>query len=88
MLGFFLLAPSYGDVDMVGTPDLVLQEGDRVRVVAPTGRMAEISKFFGDSARGLSSINPVALGVGMALGNISLLADQYYLVLCPCDSCI
>ena len=53
---------------MVGTPDLVLQEGDRVRVVAPTGRMAEISKFFGDSARGLSSINPIALGVGMALG--------------------
>ena len=59
-----------GDVDMVGTPDLVLQEGDRVRVVAPTGRMAEISKFFGDSARGLSYINPVALGVGMALGII------------------
>ena len=29
-----------GDTDMVGTPDLVLQQGDRVRVVAPTGRMA------------------------------------------------
>ena len=57
-----------GDTDMVGTPDLVLQLGDRVRVVAPTGRMKEISKFFGDSSRGLSSINPVALGLGMALG--------------------
>ncbi|WP_448760512.1 aspartate:alanine exchanger family transporter [Actinomyces oricola] len=57
-----------GDVDMVGTPDLVLQLGDRVRVVAPTGRMVEISKFFGDSARGLSSINPVTLGLGMAIG--------------------
>lgn len=57
-----------GDVDMVGSSDLVLQQGDRVRVVAPTGRMAEISKFFGDSARGLSSLNPVALGLGMALG--------------------
>ncbi|CAM2756755.1 aspartate:alanine exchanger family transporter [Actinomyces slackii] len=57
-----------GDVDMVGTPDLVLQEGDRVRVVGPTGRMKEISKYFGDSSRGLSSINPVALGLGMALG--------------------
>lgn len=57
-----------GDTDMVGTPDLVLQLGDRVRVVAPTGRMKDISKFFGDSARGLSSINPVALGLGMALG--------------------
>ena len=59
-----------GDTDMVGTPDLVLQQGDRVRVVAPTGRMAEISNFFGDSSRGLSSINPVALGLGMAVGII------------------
>ncbi|WP_067783245.1 aspartate:alanine exchanger family transporter [Actinomyces vulturis] len=57
-----------GDVDMVATPDLVLQQGDRVRVVAPTSKIQEISKFFGDSARGLSSINPVALGLGMALG--------------------
>ncbi|WP_303324717.1 aspartate:alanine exchanger family transporter [Actinomyces radicidentis] len=57
-----------GDVDMVGTPDLVLQQGDRVRVVAPTGRISEISRFFGDSARGLASINPIALGLGMALG--------------------
>ena len=59
-----------GDTDMVGTPDLVLQQGDRVRVVAPTGRIAEISKFFGDSSRGLSSINPIALGLGMAAGII------------------
>jgi len=57
-----------GDVDMVGTPDLVLQQGDRVRVVGPTGRMKDISTYFGDSSRGLSSINPVALGLGMALG--------------------
>lgn len=57
-----------GDIDMVGEPGLVLQQGDRVRVVAPTSKMKEISKFFGDSARGLSDINPVALGLGMALG--------------------
>lgn len=59
-----------GDTDMVGTPDLVLQQGDRVRVVCPTSRMKEISKYFGDSSRGLSSINPVALGIGMAIGII------------------
>ncbi|MSS84938.1 transporter [Actinomycetaceae bacterium WB03_NA08] len=57
-----------GDVDMVGEPGLVLQEGDRVRVVAPTSKMAAITKFFGDSSRGLSDINPVALGIGIALG--------------------
>lgn len=57
-----------GDVDMVGEPGLVLLLGDRARIVAPTAKMDEISKFFGDSSRGLSDINPVALGVGMALG--------------------
>lgn len=57
-----------GDVDMVGDPDLVLQLGDRVRVVAPTPRMQEVTSFFGDSARGLSDINPIALGLGLAFG--------------------
>lgn len=57
-----------GDVDMVGEPGLVLQLGDRVRVVAPTSKMTDITKFFGDSARGLSDINPVALGIGIAIG--------------------
>ena len=57
-----------GDVDMVAEPGLVLQQGDRVRVVAPTSKMEAITKFFGDSARGLSDLNPIALGLGMALG--------------------
>lgn len=57
-----------GDVDMVGVPELVLQQGDRVRVVAPKQRMAEVTTFMGDSARGLSDINPAALGLGIVLG--------------------
>ena len=57
-----------GDVDMVAEPGLVLQEGDRVRVVAPTSKMAEITKFFGDSSHGLTDLNPIALGLGMAIG--------------------
>ncbi len=57
-----------GDVDLVGSPNLVLQQGDRVRVVAPTSKMSQITKFFGDSSRGLSDINPIAMGLGMALG--------------------
>ena len=57
-----------GDVDMVAEPGLVLQEGDRVRVVAPTSKMAEITRFFGDSSHGLTDLNPVALGLGMAIG--------------------
>lgn len=59
-----------GDVDMVGSPDLVLQEGDRVRVVAPRSKMKDVTKFFGDSTKGLTNINPIALGIGMTLGII------------------
>lgn len=57
-----------GDVDVVGEPGLTLLLGDRARIVAPTSKMEAVTKFFGDSARGLSDINPVALGFGMALG--------------------
>lgn len=57
-----------GDVDMVGYPDLVLQLGDRLRVVAPISQIKEVNKYLGDSTRGLTSLSPVALGLGMALG--------------------
>lgn len=57
-----------GDTDMLAIPDLMLEMGDRVRVIGPTSNMKAISKFFGDSAKGLTDINPVALGLGLALG--------------------
>ena len=57
-----------GDIDLIGEPDLILQLGDRVRVVAPTSKMSQITKFFGDSSRGLSDINPIGMGLGMAIG--------------------
>lgn len=57
-----------GDIDLMAEPSLVLQQGDRVRVVAPRSQMRNVTKFFGDSAKGLADINPIALGLGMALG--------------------
>ncbi|MDO4927526.1 MAG: TrkA C-terminal domain-containing protein [Corynebacterium sp.] len=57
-----------GDEDMVASPHLTLQQGDRVRVVAPKEHIEALSKFFGDSTRGLTALNPVTLGIGMALG--------------------
>ncbi|MCL2788669.1 MAG: transporter [Micrococcales bacterium] len=57
-----------GDVDMLASDSFVLQAGDRARVVAPRERMKDISAFFGDSAKGLSDINPFAFAAGMALG--------------------
>lgn len=57
-----------GDVDMLAQDSLVLQAGDRVRVIAPKQNMAAVSAYFGDSARGLSDINPAGLAIGLALG--------------------
>lgn len=57
-----------GDVDMLAHDSLILQTGDRLRVVGPTGRMSAISRYLGDSARGLSDVNPITLGLGMTIG--------------------
>jgi putative transport protein len=57
-----------GDVDLLATDDLVIQLGDRLRVVAPRSRMAEVNRFLGDSERGVSDINPLGLALGLALG--------------------
>lgn len=57
-----------GDTDMLALPKFMVEMGDRVRVIAPTNNMREVSRYFGDSAKGLSDINPVALGLGLALG--------------------
>lgn len=57
-----------GDVDSVASDDVLLQLGDRLRVVAPKDRMSEVTRYFGDSSRGLSDITPVLLGLGMVAG--------------------
>lgn len=57
-----------GDMDMVATDDLVMQLGDRLRVVVPTPQMPDIARHLGDSERGLSDINPVGLALGITLG--------------------
>lgn len=57
-----------GDVELVATDDLVLELGDRVRVVAPRQRLPEISRFFGDSYRALGEIDVVSVGLGVCLG--------------------
>ena len=57
-----------GDVDMVAAPGLLLELGDRVRVVAPPERMTEIAAFFGDSYRELRELDVLSFSVGVALG--------------------
>lgn len=57
-----------GDVDLLAGEDLVLELGDRVRVVAPRERLPEISAFFGDSLRALAEIDVITFGLGICLG--------------------
>ncbi|MCK6425234.1 MAG: transporter [Burkholderiaceae bacterium] len=57
-----------GDVDMLGSDHLVLQLGDRLRVVAPREQIGPVTAYLGDSARGLSDIHPMVLGLGLAAG--------------------
>jgi putative transport protein len=58
----------HGDMDRLAMPDMVLEPGDRVRVVAPRGRMADVTRYFGDSWKALSEIDVGVFGLGIALG--------------------
>lgn len=57
-----------GDVDLLATDDLVLQIGDRVRIVAERRRMSEITEFLGDSEKGAAAYSITSLALGLALG--------------------
>lgn len=57
-----------GDHDLLAHDDLVLELGDRVRVVVPRGRLEEVSRIFGDSERDVSEVDAFPLAVGVALG--------------------
>ncbi len=56
------------DADLVPSPDLMLEFGDRVGVLTPPDRKEEIRKFFGDTVKATAEFSYVSLGVGMVLG--------------------
>ena len=58
------------DADLVPSPDLMLEFGDRVGVLTPPGRKEEIRRHFGDSVKAAAEFSYVSLGVGMVLGLI------------------
>jgi putative transport protein len=57
-----------GDLDRLARPDIVLEPGDRVRVVAPRANMHEVTRFFGDSYRMLSEIDVASFSLGLVAG--------------------
>ncbi len=57
-----------GDVELKPDPDMVLELGDRVRVVSPPDHMTEVAHFFGDSYKALAEVNILTFGLGMFAG--------------------
>ena len=56
------------DMDLVPTPDLMLEFGDRVGVLMPPDRKEEIRRHFGDTVKAASEFSYVSLGLGMVMG--------------------
>jgi len=56
------------DMDIVPTPDLTLEYGDRVGVLMPPDRKDEVRRYFGDTIKAAAEFSYVSLGVGMVLG--------------------
>jgi len=63
-----------GDVDRIARPENVLQMGDRLRVICPADAMNEVTELLGDSSRGYSELNPLALAGGLVIGALVGLA--------------
>lgn len=57
-----------GDVDLLPHADMVLELGDRVRVLARRNVLSEVAGYFGDSVKALSEINITSWAFGLALG--------------------
>jgi putative transport protein len=57
-----------GDSDILPSPDLILEFGDRVGVLAHRDDFPAMRKFFGDSIKGTAEFSYISIGIGMALG--------------------
>jgi putative transport protein len=56
------------DMEIVPTPDLTLEFGDRVGVLTPPEHKQEIRLHFGDTAKATAELSYVSLGIGMVFG--------------------
>lgn len=57
-----------GDLDFLADDDFVLQQGDRVRVVASPQALREVSEYFGDSEQKLTGFSMIGLSLGLLIG--------------------
>jgi putative transport protein len=57
-----------GDADLLPRPELVLEYGDRVGLLANRADFPALRTYFGDSIKGTTEFSYVSIGLGMALG--------------------
>lgn len=57
-----------GDTDVQPRPDLILEFGDRVGLLASRADFPALRKYFGDSIKGTAEFSYISIGLGMALG--------------------
>jgi putative transport protein len=57
-----------GDADLLPRPDLVLEFGDRVGLLARRADFPALRAYFGDSIKATTEFSYVSTGLGMALG--------------------
>jgi|RhiMethySRZTD1v2_1073278.scaffolds.fasta_scaffold00032_29 putative transport protein len=57
-----------GDGDLQARPDVVLEYGDRVGILAHRADFPALRRFFGDSIKGTAEFSYISIGLGMALG--------------------
>jgi len=57
-----------GDTALLADPELILEFGDRVTVIAARQHMAALRKQFGDSIKSTTEVSYISVGLGMSLG--------------------
>ena len=56
------------DVDIVPSPDLMLEIGDRIGVLVPPEHIQTARAFFGDTVKAAAEFSYISVGLGMVLG--------------------
>ena len=67
-LGATITRVRRGDVDLVATDALVLEPGDRLRVVGPTAALAIVADELGDSERRIGEFDAPGFLIGFLIG--------------------
>ncbi|CAG9182958.1 Aspartate/alanine antiporter [Cupriavidus laharis] len=57
-----------GDADMLPSPELILEMGDRVGLLVNRAHIKAMRQFFGDSIKGTAELSFISIGIGAAAG--------------------